>query len=109
MNGSYATDLQKRLSYGKTSSDGYASGFASGFILPLARPYPSVADELKKDVTILTSSLRIRDDYIDKLRKARDSLASKLDFNLMQMESFENQIKSYQEFFQERKIKETYQ
>ena len=109
MNGSYSTDLQKRQSYSKTSSDDYASGFSSGFILPLAQPYPSIADELKKDVAILTSSLRIRDDYIDKLRKTRDSLTSQLDFNLMQLESLEAQIKSYQELFKKNKGERIYQ
>ncbi len=106
MNEGYSLDFQKSNLYGKTSSDGYDSGFSGGFVLAQAQPYPSIADELKKDVAILTSSLRIRDGYIDKLRKARDSLISKLDFATTKSESFEKQIRSYREFFCEPEEKE---
>lgn len=109
MNGGYSTALQKRQSYARQDGSDYTSGVTSGFVLSLAPLYPSIAEELKKDVAMLASSLKIRDDYIDNLRKARDSLASKLDFKLMQMESLERQIRSYQKFLQERKTKETYQ
>ena len=104
MNGNYET-IQKRQPYVKTS-ESYDGGFSRGFVLAQAQPYPSIADELKKDVAILASSLRLRDDYIDKLRKTRDSLISKLDFETMKTESFEKQIKSYQEFFYEKRENE---
>ena len=69
------------------------------FMPSLAQAYPSITDELKKDVAILSRSLSIREKYIDDLREAKDSLARKLDISEMHIETLEKGIKRYQEFF----------
>jgi len=80
-------------------ADGPGEGLGGGFSLALAPAYPSIEDELKKDVAILRSSLAIRDDYIGRLREARDSLAKELRVQELVLESQEHRIRSYQEVF----------
>ena len=71
------------------------AGFSGGFEPGLAGPYPSIEEELKKDVSILRSSLAIRDDYIDRLRETRDYLSRKLDVSLLIIEAQKRRISDY--------------
>jgi hypothetical protein len=73
---------------------GSALGFAGGFALSLAPPYPSIEDELSKDVAILKRSLEIRDEYIDILRAKRRSLIEKLDGKERDIERLERRLES---------------
>jgi hypothetical protein len=97
MNETYGSAFPKRRAYG-SSGDG-EDGFAAGFSLSLAGPYPSLEDELRKDVSILRSSLAVRDEYIDRLRKTRDSLAREIRVSQIVIDCQEQRIKSYQELF----------
>jgi len=87
----------------KSSSGDYSSvqnlGITRVFIPSIAPAYPSITDELKKDVAILKTSLEIRDDYIDRLREAKDSLTSKLDIRDLQIEDLKSRISRYENFF----------
>jgi len=108
----YKTGLQAlQESDGYSASAGGRSGigkcrFAGVFVQSLAPPYPSIADELKKDVAILTSSLKLRERYIDDIRKARDRLERKLNISDMRIEALERDIKRYREFFERTREKE---
>jgi len=73
---------------------GTALGFAGGFALSLAPPYPSIEDELSKDVAILKRSLEIRDEYIDTLRAKRRSLFDQLDRKERDVEWLERRLES---------------
>jgi hypothetical protein len=75
-------------------NSGTALGFAGGFALTLAPPYPSIEDELSKDVAILKRSLEIRDEYIDTLRAKRRSLIEKLDGKDRDIEWLERRLDS---------------
>jgi predicted RNase H-like nuclease (RuvC/YqgF family) len=105
----YESDLQELGSFRTVadySSDIQKYRLTSVFIPSLAPAYPSITDELKKDVAILKTSLEIRDDYIDKLRKARDSLISNLDLKELHTEHLKDRIKRYQQLFYKAKEKE---
>jgi len=93
--------LQESDGYGSSASDQSVKTyrFASVFVPSLAPPYPSIEDELRKDVAVLARSIDIRDRYIDDLREARDSLARKLDMRDLRIECLERDIGRYQEFF----------
>ncbi len=80
-------------------ADGPGAGLGGGFSLALAPAYPSIEDELKKDVAILRSSLAVRDDYIARLREARESLARELRVQEHVLESQEHRIRRYQQRF----------
>lgn len=73
--------------------------FASVFVPSLAQAYPSITDELKKDVAILAKSLDIRDRYIDDLRETKALLKSKLEIRDMKIEDLKSRIGRYQKFF----------
>lgn len=107
MNGYHSgLDMQDDYSpFPAESSSRQKCSFGDVFIQSLAPSYPSITDELKKDVAILKTSLEIRDDYIVRLREKRDSMTSKLDHKLQKIEYLEKQIKKYQEFFS--RLKET--
>lgn len=94
----------------KSSSGDYSGvqniGITRVFIPSLAPEYPSITDELKKDVAILAKSLEIRDRYIDEFRETRDSLRSKLDIRDLQIEDLNKRVKRYQEFFYKTKEQE---
>jgi len=94
----------------KSSAGDYSGvqnlGITRVFIPSLAPEYPSITDELKKDVAILAKSLDIRDRYIDDLRETRDFLRSKLENRDLQIEDFKSRIKRYQEFFYRTKEQE---
>ncbi|GAF86001.1 unnamed protein product [marine sediment metagenome] len=94
----------------KSSSGDYSGvqnlGITRVFIPSIAPAYPSITDELKKDVAILAKSLEIRDRYIDELRETRDSLRSKLDIRGLQIENLKSRIRRYQEFFYKTKEQE---
>ena len=83
-------------------ADGPGAGLGGGFSLALAPAYPSIEDELRKDVAILAGSLAVRDDYIARLREARDTLAKELRVQELVLESQEHRIRSYQEVFDKR-------
>jgi hypothetical protein len=95
MNETYDPAFQKRQAYGR-SGDG-EGGFAAGFSLSLAGPYPSLEEELRKDVSILRSSLAVRDEYIDRLRKARESLVREIRVKEIVIDCQEQRIKGYQQ------------
>ena len=101
MNGYQAT-FQKTRGYGSSAS-GNSHGVQSDFIKSMAPAYPSIEDELKKDVAILKSTLEIRDYYITKLREAKDSLTRDLHFREMEVESLEDELKRYKAKFLEAK------
>ena len=84
------------------------AGFSGGFEPGLAGPYPSIEEELKKDVSILRSSLAIRDDYIDRLRETRDYLSRKLDVSLLIIESQKRRISDYRNIL-EKLLKQEYE
>ena len=96
------SSLEKHGNFGTESN--YSSGIksyrlTSVFIPSLAPVYPSITDELRKDIAILKTYLEIRKGYIDKLIKAGDLLISKIDLKELHIESFKNRIKKYQKFF----------
>lgn len=101
MNG-YQEAFQEQDGYRSSAGDqsGIKSyGFASVFIPSLAPAYPSITDELKKDVAILAKSLDIRDRYIDDLRETKALLKSKLENRDLHIEDLKSRIKRYQKFF----------
>jgi len=98
----YETDLQESSGYG--SSSGGNSGvnsykFSKVFVPSMAPAYPSIEDELKRDVTILTRSLELRGQYIDDLRDTKDRLVREIKIKDMEIEEMERSIKRYQEYF----------
>lgn len=98
----YQEAFQEQDGYRSSAGDqsGIKSyGFASVFVPSLAQAYPSITDELKKDVAILAKSLDIRDRYIDDLRETRDFLRSKLENRDLQIEDLKGRIKGYQKLF----------
>jgi hypothetical protein len=101
MNG-YQMAYQDQGGYSSSASDQSCVktyGLAGVFVPSLASAYPSITDELKKDVAILAKSLEVRERYIDDLRETRDKLARKLDIKEMQIGYLERDIKRYQQFF----------
>lgn len=98
----YQEAFQEQDGY-KSSTGDYSGvqnlGITRVFIPSLAQAYPSITDELKKDVAILAKSLDIRDRYIDDLRETRDSLKSKLLIRDKQIDNIKSRIKRYQKFF----------
>ncbi len=100
MNG-YQEAFQEQDGYRSSTGDqsGIKSyGFASVFVPSLAPAYPSITDEIKKDLAVLTKSLDIRDRYIDDLRETRDFLRSKLENRDLQIEDLKSRIGRYQQF-----------
>lgn len=97
----YQEAFQEQDGYRSSAGDqsGIKSyGFASVFVPSLAQAYPSITDELKKDVAILAKSLDIRDRYIDDLRETKALLKSKLEIRDMKIEDLKSRIGRYQQF-----------
>jgi len=103
MNG-YQAALQESGGCDQSAGDGRSVKtyrFASVFVPSLAPPYPSIEDELRKDVAVLAKSLDIRDRYIDDLRETKDLLASELRIRDIRIEDLGSRIKRYQQLFRE--------
>lgn len=106
---SYKAGQQNPYTY--RSTFGYSKKFpAYTFSKPYRKEpvtaYPSITDELRNDVGILKNSLDIKTSYIKDLRKARDSLISKLNIKDIYLENLSQRVKRYQEFFYKTKENE---
>jgi hypothetical protein len=88
---------RSEMNYSEPQGQGYGVRtieLSGAFVPSLAPPYPSIEDELRKDVAILRSSLEIRDAYIDSLRARRRSLIDQLDRKERDAEWLERRLES---------------
>ena len=98
---------RSKTDYGAAQGRSYSvrtSELSSAFVPSLAPPYPNVEDGLRKDVAILQNSLCVRENYIQDLRKTRDSLQAELDLKEVYIDALIDSIKSYQAFFSKSRI-----